>query len=225
MIQILTRDNKEDVKALWKENPKSMSIPFDEEINKVLDSNTYYGIYKDNELICMGGLRVMKRKPENRIIHLCSAAEDSVTVQIPRLISIGESRYSSISRTFRNTWFPFTSASSLRTSAVTVSFRSASSTRMLCAASFCSSFSGTNTTQSSASRTERSPSGASHLTVAGGSVSAGFCSSPGVRAHPLSITVRHSAVSRHPILFFIRLHLPAERLHGIRIRVPVRCAR
>ena len=75
MIQILTRDNKEDVKALWKENPKSMSIPFDEEINKVLDSNTYYGIYKDNELICMGGLRVMKRKPENRIIHLCVKKE------------------------------------------------------------------------------------------------------------------------------------------------------
>ena len=71
MIQVLTRENKDDVKSLWKENPKSMSIPFDEEINKVLDSNTYYGIYKDGELVCMGGLRIMKRKPENRIIHLC----------------------------------------------------------------------------------------------------------------------------------------------------------
>jgi GNAT superfamily N-acetyltransferase len=75
MIQVLTMENKADVKALWKENPKSMSIPFEAEIDKCLESGTYYGEYIDNTLVCMGGLRVMKRKPENRVIHLCVKKE------------------------------------------------------------------------------------------------------------------------------------------------------
>lgn len=71
MIQVLTMENKADVKALWKESPKDMSIPFEEEINKCLESGTFYGEYIDDILVCMGGLRIMKRKPEDRIIHLC----------------------------------------------------------------------------------------------------------------------------------------------------------
>ena len=71
MIQVLTLKDKENVKELWKKNNKTMSLPYDTAIDKMLNSGTFYGIYKDNILIAMGGLQVMIRKPENRIIHLC----------------------------------------------------------------------------------------------------------------------------------------------------------
>jgi GNAT superfamily N-acetyltransferase len=48
-----------------------MSIPYDVTIDRVLTSQNFYGMFVDDELVAMGGIQIMTRKPENRIIHLC----------------------------------------------------------------------------------------------------------------------------------------------------------
>lgn len=75
MIQVLTLDDFEAVKQLWKENPKNFSVPYTKELTEILESNQYFGIYQNNELICMGGFKIMKRNPEIRLIHLCVKKE------------------------------------------------------------------------------------------------------------------------------------------------------
>lgn len=74
-IVLLTLDDRDEVKSLWKENRGTMSIPYNEIVDRTLNTGSFYGIYENGRLVCMGGFQTMKRKPENRIIHLCVKKE------------------------------------------------------------------------------------------------------------------------------------------------------
>lgn len=70
-IECLTQEDVPKILILWKKQGDVLGIPFKSTINKLIDSNCFFGIKENDKLIAMCGYKIMKRFPEIRITKLC----------------------------------------------------------------------------------------------------------------------------------------------------------
>lgn len=75
MIRLLTNEDKDNIKLLWKSNQINLGIPFNKSIDELIENKTFYGYFLDDKMIGMCGYKIYKRSNTIRIVKLCIKEE------------------------------------------------------------------------------------------------------------------------------------------------------